>query len=302
METVRRHIKFDYYRVVSRKTDDGPYTRDTLFDLRRWIEKALRLSLEGRTFDYKQERARLEKAGFDMNLQYWYLHFLRMRDTLLPSIAKVTENVEPFELDDDEYLSEEATALYDEDYHILMLQRNRYSLGPSGLEEYLNLVWADDKETIYLRPIQSRDAVERIKAADSYRRIAVRFADLEKVGNIETRSPIKWLVDAAKRYGAVNAEIIFTMGLKRQASLDPRTVVDSVEDLMKNEGLASKAEVGIKNDDTKVEIVDLFEDRAQNGAFIDVPRRSTLSHEAIFEVMVDIYKDNRMRILRYLEE
>lgn len=301
METVRRHIKFDYYRVTSRKEEDGPTGRDALFDLRRWIQKALRLSLEGRTFDYRQERARLEKAGFDMDLQQWYLHFVRLRDSLLPSIAKVTENVEPFELDEDEYLSEEVTALYDEDYHILMLQRNRYSLGPSGLEEYINLVWADDKETIYLRPIRTRDAVERVKAADSYRRIAIRFADLDRVDDLETRSPIKRIVNVAKQFGAVNAEIIFTMGMNRQSSLDPRTVTDSIEDVISHQGLVAKAEVGIKNEDTKVEIIDLFEERAQSGTFFDVPRRSTLAHESIFEAMVEIYNENRARILRYLE-
>lgn len=303
MDTVRRKIKFDYYRVVFRNPDDQI---DRYFDLRRWIHEALKYSLEGRTFDYRQERVRLENAGYDEDLKYWYLHFVRMRDHMLPSKAKLTTNVEPFELDDDEYLGEEVTALYDEDHHILMLQRNRHSLSPSGLEEYLNLIWErhENNQKIYLRPILACDNVSRAKKKGNvYRRLLIRFADLDKREVSNTKSPIRRFISAIKEYGAVNAEITLTLGYSRDKSLSPETVIDTISDLTDTNdlrGLVSKAEVAIKEDDTAVEIIDLFEDRAQSYTFFDVPRRTTLSHYAIFEEMVKIYEDNKVRILGYL--
>ncbi len=42
------------------------------------------------------------------------------------------------ELDEDEYIGEEVSALYDQEYSIIMLQRNRNSLSPSGIEKYFS--------------------------------------------------------------------------------------------------------------------------------------------------------------------
>ncbi|UUZ84758.1 hypothetical protein LJK88_14640 [Paenibacillus sp. P26] len=261
METVRRKIKFEYYRVVSRKREDEIRTPDRLFDLRRWIDKANKKSLEARTFDYRQERSRLEEAGFDEDVNQWYLHFSRLRDSLLPSKATVTSKVEPFTLEEDEFLGEEVTALYDEDSFILMVQRNRLSLGHSGLEEYLNLIWAEDEETIYLRPILATDIVERAKKGDQVRKITIRFADLETREMKEgSKSSIRRLVEGMRNYGAVNGEITLSVGHSRDKTLAAETINDSIDDILLNKGFITKAEVSIKNEGDEVEIMDLFEE------------------------------------------
>nr|WP_245671853.1 DUF6731 family protein [Desulfuribacillus stibiiarsenatis] len=173
-----RKVRFEYYHVTFRKKSDGNNDRDREFDLVRWIDKATKKSLEGRTYDYKDEQARLEQGYWDDELQYYCLHFVRLRDTNIPSRAKANEKVEPIELEDDEYIGEEVSALYDENHHILMLQRNKYSLGPQGIEEYLNLVWDKEDETIYLRAICPPDAIELARKASEYRRINLRLADI----------------------------------------------------------------------------------------------------------------------------
>jgi hypothetical protein len=302
MDYVKRKIKFEYYRVGSRHKDDPSIAKDRLFDLRRWILKANKKSLEARTFDYKQERSRLEEAGFDQDVNQWYLHFSRLRDSLLPSKAKVTSKVEPFTLEEDEFLGEEVTALYDEDSHVLMVQRNRYSLGHTGLEEYLNLIWdSEDDETIFLRPIFATDTVDRAKKGDQYRRISLRFADLDshelKQGS---KSGIKSFIESMRNYGAINGEITLTVGHSREKSLDPETVSDSIDDVLLNKGLISKAEVSVKNEDEAMEIVDLFEEVAHSYKYFEIPRRTTLLHEQIFFEMGEIYKESRSRILSYL--
>jgi hypothetical protein len=301
MDFVKRKIRFEYYRVVCRKKDT-PGETDKLFDLRLWIRKAKKKSLEARTFDYRQERARLEDAGFDEDFRHWYLHFARLRDSMLPSRAKSTSKVEPFTLEDDEYLGEEVTALYDEDSYILMVQRNRYSLGHSGLEEYLNLLWdGEDDLSLYLRPIIATDSIDRAKKGDKYRRLTVRFADLDSkkfVGEKETA--LKRLIQEMVGYGAVTGEVTFSIGHSREKSLSSETVADSIDDLVRNKGLVSKAEIAIKNDDTAVETIDLFDEVAHDFDYFDIPRKSSLLHESVFYGMGNIYKKSRKRILGYL--
>jgi hypothetical protein len=302
---VKRKIKFEYYRVVCTDKNGPRDQKDRLFDLRLWIQKAGKKSLEARTFDYRQERARLEEAGFDQDVNHWYLHFSRLRDSLLPSKAKRTSKVEPFTLEEDEYLGEEVTALYDEDSYIFMVQRNRYSLGHSGLEEYLNLLWdGENNLDIHLRPIFATDTVERAKRGDQYRRITVRFADLDtKVYKGEKETAIKRLINEMIGYGAINGEVTLTMGYNKDKSLDSATVSDTIDDIVRNKGgIISKAEVAIKNDDSAVEIIDLFDEVAHDYEYFEIPRRSTLLHESIFAEMGNIYKESRKRILGYLKK
>lgn len=305
---VKRKIKFEYYRVVCTDKNGSKTQKDRPFDLRMWVNKSSKKSLEARTFDYRQERARLEEAGYDSDVNQWYLHFSRLRDSMLPSKAKRTSKVEPFTLEEDEFLGEEVTALYDEDSYILMVQRNRYSLGHSGLEEYLNLLWdGQNNLDIHLRPIYATDTVDRAKKGDQYRRITVRFADLDtKDFRGEKETSLKRMFSNMIGFGAVNGEVTLTMGHNKEKSLDTTSVSDTIDDIIRNKGdnggVISKAEVAIKNDDTAVEIIDLFDEVAHDYEFFEIPRRSTLLHASIFYEMSLIYKESRKRVLGYLSK
>lgn len=308
-----RKVKFEYYQVVFRKRNDSPNVRDRLFDLTDWMNKASRKSLEGRTFDYRSEQARLERAYWDDELGFFFLHFVRLRATNIPSKAKIDSEVEPFELEDDEYLGEEVSALYDDTNHILMLQRNKYSLGPEGIEEYINLLWGNDDDIISLRIICPPNAFEIARRASEYRRINLRFADL-KDKDLNTvlprlRSPIKKVISGFSEYEGINAQVTITMGNVKGQSLSPQLVEDTILDIEENRHLFSKAEIAKKDDDdTRVEFVDLFDHKAHDFATFRMEKRETLSHFSIAKEMWTIYSakegcNNRQRdILSYLRE
>lgn len=158
-----RKVRMEYYEVVCKAKDDSAGIPDRSFDLNLWINKAAKLSLEARTFDYYEEQARLDKFWYDDGSEFWFLNFVRLRETNIPSKARKDKEAEPITLDDDEYIGEDVTALYDEKLNIFMLQRNRHSLGVSGLEEYLNLIWNAEDITIYLRPICPKNLQEKAK-------------------------------------------------------------------------------------------------------------------------------------------
>ena len=300
-----RKIRFEYFQVVYRTVEDGPADRDRLFDLLAWMDRAMRRSLEGRTFDYRQEQARLETAYWDDELQFSFLHFVRLRDTNIPSKARTGGRVEPIELEDDEYIGEEVSALYDENNHVLMLQRNKYSLGPEGIEEYLNLLWGNEEETIYLRPIAPPNAFDIARRATEYRKINIRFADLRTV-NTERfidrlRSPLNRMVSAFGQYEGLNAQVVITVGNTRDTSLNEDTINDTLLDIEENQELFSKAEIALKDDeDARVELIDLFAHKAHDFGTFRMEKRETLSHFSIAREMWARYSnaedcDNRQR-------
>ncbi|ATO38744.1 hypothetical protein GTID1_17095 [Geobacillus thermodenitrificans] len=300
-----RKVRFEYYQVVYRRRTDNGTVRDRLFDLEKWMDKAMSLSLEGRTFDYRSEQARLDNAYWDPDLEFYFLHFVRLRDTNIPSKAKADSQVEPFELQDDEYLGEEVSALYDESNHVLMLQRNKYSLGPEGIEEYLNLVWDNEEETIYLRPICPPNVFELARRAGEYRRINLRFADINIKNNPNLlqrlRSPLRNIVSSFGEYQGINAQVIITVGNNKDASLDEQTIRDTLLDIEENPHLFSKAEIAKKDDDdAKVELVDLFAHKAHDFATFRMERRASLNHYTVAGEMWSIYSpkqgcNNRQR-------
>lgn len=299
-----KKVRFEYYQVVFRKNTDNKTQRDRLFDLVRWINHANRHeSYLDRTVDFYTEKARLEEAYYEEDMKYYFLHFVRLGDNI-PSKGRLDGKVEPLELEEDEYIGNEVSALYDENHHILMLQRNRSSLGPSGIEYYLNILWNSEEETIYLRPISPKGMFEKATKADQFRKIHMRFADIG-TSNVEGDSPVISFVKNIGRYSGVNGEIVISVGRSREKTLDSDTMISTINDIVANQdsGVINKAEVHYKyTDDTAVEIVDLFAKKAHDFHSFPMEKRTTLSHNAIVEEMWNLYhkQNKRMKILEYL--
>lgn len=287
---ITRKVKFEYYEVVSKYKDDPDNSRDRSFDLRRLIDKAYKMSLEARTFDYYQEQARLDRMWYDDQKDFWFLNFARLRSTNIPSKASETKELEPIELEDDEYIGEDVTALYDERINVLMLQRNRYSLGPSGIEEYLNLLWGNEDETIYLRPICLINPAENAQKALYYRKINVRFADLpNNIDKLKGES-IKSLVKNFGRYDAVNAEVIITVGRTKDTTLNRETVHETIKEIYENKDIITKAELVKKdNEDSNVEVIDLFDHKIHDYLYFVLEERQSLGCENVAYRMYERY-------------
>lgn len=297
-----RKIRLEYYEVVCKKNVDPVNMPDRPFDLNLWIEKAGRLSLEARTFDYYQEQARLDKFWPDKVKDYWFLNFIRLRETNIPTTVKIDKESEPLVLDDDEYIGEEVNALYDEKLGILMLQRNRFSLGVEGIEKYLNLLWNSDEETIHLRPICPLGIQQKAEKAFEYRKFTVRFADV-KNNDLDTNEmkPFKKIFNGLKEYEAINAEITVTMGYSKNESLHKETVRETINEVIANKGIISKAEISVKEtDDSNVEVIDLFADKMHDFIFVILDKRESLASEYVASHMIEKYDESKGELVETL--
>ncbi len=294
-----RKIRMEYFEVACRYVNDKAHTPDAAFDLNLWIAKAGKLSLEARTFDYYQEQARLDKFWFNEQSKYWFLNFIRLRETNIPTTAKIDAESVPLELADDEYIGEEVNALYDDKLSVLMLQRNKFSLGVNGIEEYLNLVWNSNNEKIYLRPICPLDLQEKAAKAPEYRKFTIRFADMKNQA-VDSDSPRMFnkLFDNLKKYKAVNAEITVSMAHNQGDALDTETVRETIKDIVGNKNMVSKAEVSVKYmEDTKVEVIDLFEDKLHDFIFVPLEKRVSLASEFVESYMIARYNESKGNII-----
>lgn len=300
---ITRRVKFEYYEVVSKYKDDSDNSRDRPFDLRRLIDKAYKMSLEAKTFDYYQEQARLDRVWYDEQKDYWFLNFARLRATNIPSKASETKELEPIELEDDEYIGEDVTALYDEKINVLMLQRNRYSLSPSGIEEYLNLLWNNEEETIYLRPICLTNPADNARKAQYYRRLNIRFADLPKNSHSLRGKAIRNIAKSFGSFDAVNAEVIITVGRTKDTTLNRETIHESIKEIYENKDIISRAELAKKDDeDSHVEIIDLFDHKIHDYLYFTLEERQSLGCENVAYRMYERYIERNGEIINCIRE
>lgn len=297
---ITKYVNFDYFHVTCRPKDSLPSVRDVPFDLRAILSILENKDLVERTVQYKQEQARMEQFSFMGHTQnLWDMYFTRLRDFNLPSKAKRNTKSIPVNLDDDEYIGENVSAIYDQSCNIIMIQRNRYSLGPAAIEEYFNQ-FCDSTEEINLRPIYVTDMQARIKSANSVRKLRIKFADVKKASeNVSGESLKKWL-NVFDDYDTISGEIVLTVGRKRKASLGGN-LKGLVDEIYENQDLVSRAEASIKKTEiADNEIIDLFNDNAHDIATFQVPPRAVLNHEAVILEMESLYNARRAQLLGLL--
>lgn len=288
-----RKVRFEYFTVTYRRSEDPPEMVDRPFDLQRWFQRAETMTLMERTLKYYQDQVRLDKFYFSNDYGQWFLHFVRLRDTDLPSLASNDKEVWPIHLYDDEYIGEDVSGLYSHELGVLMLQRNYHSLGVTAVARYMNEIWGNSGEQIYLRPMLQLDVVERAMKAGSYRRLTVRFADVSAATfPKDDVSPLRTIIKEFGQYDGVSAEITVSLG-RRKGTLRQEPVKASIRDVIANKKNVSKATLSIKSDNEPVEVLDLFDDQVYDEAFFSLEKRRSLTHNDVAYRMYELYEEKR---------
>jgi hypothetical protein len=278
-----RKIRIEYYLVVTAPKSVNTTAKDKVFNMEKLVAIADTLTFQQRTFDYYQEEARLDKLKYNKADNYWYLNFLRLRQTKIPYMAKKNAQATPIKLAFDEYIGEDVTALYDIKHHILALQRNRDSLSSTGIETYLSLLYNSSTEDIYLRPIAPKDLDKRLNKAKIFRKLTIRFAYLSNVkfkGNVN--SSLGRFLSSFDGFDAKTATISMSLGHLKKGSLDSDTIRDTIDQIRENEGLISDAELNYKNSEIEpVDTIDLFSMKSHDFISVKFEKLETIPFDSM---------------------
>lgn len=296
-----RKIRIEYYKVINTKKDGTE--RDIDFPLEILILKADGLGIEKRTYSYYQERARLDKFNFDSNLNYWYLNFVRLRQTKLPVRAMKDKESVPIVLASDEYIGEDVTAVYDVDNHILALQRNRDSLSATGIEMYLTELYNTSDRGIYLRPISMTGLNDKLQKAKIFRKITLRFAvsSNKKKTGLQSSSFSK-LFDYFEGCGAKTATLTMSMAHVKKGGLDLDSIKKTISDVFNTENVVTGAEVSLKNSEIDpVDTIDLFAMKYHDFLTIRVEECVSMNYLELGDKICEKYNASKKIILGSLE-
>ncbi len=291
-----RRVNIDYYHIVYHYYDqNGNLAEEGLYSIKPLLEIAKDTPVSQRIVNCRGEQARLQTI--DKINDIWIMQFLRIRKDYTTGIARDDGSFTKMSLKADEGLGDSASALYDDKTCTLIFQRNRDSVAPSDVLEYLQKVAKDTG--ILLQPIILRKDLEKYDDDCVYRTLEIGFADLKNDVEIKTKIPgLLNIFNGLKDFEAVNAKVVITVGkAKKNKSLEKYFTKQAALDLERSSNvnmlrLHAKASV---NDN--VETIDLIQARLRDEFEIKYSREEEPSeiHKKVVEKIWASY--NQMRPL-----
>lgn len=295
----KRVIRFQYCRIRCRRFINDAWGDKEPFNLVNLIDKIQSDNLLLESIEFNKVLARVEKISYIEDDDIWGLRFMKLRDSNVPSMAKSNQEAEPIELEDDEYIGEDITMLYERKSSVAMIQANRFSLGISRLEEFFNKLYNDENIRIFIDPINQTHDDERIQKG-RYRYLELSFANLQFWGEVAERyRSLSTIISPIRKMGGYSGNIKISIGRKKNDTLDKNEVQDVISELKSNKRFIRSAKMKVADDDdTDVEIIDLFEDVFHDFITYVLENRETLNFNDAIMSMKPILKKRREEIYK----
>lgn len=207
------------------------------------------------------------------------------------------------ELDEDEYIGEEVSALYDQEYSIIMLQRNRNSLSPSGIEKYFSGVLGNG-DLIELAPIPVPDELRTVKQNQIFRKLSIGFSptniDDEILNN--TNKSILQIIRGSRDLGTLRVSVTLSLGnSKKEKTLKQKEIIE-LGNLENYEGF-NKIKVNRREDeDTEIETVDLISGKLNDVITMEVSRINPIKYERLIIEMQNLYNAKNKLLKKLFSE
>jgi hypothetical protein len=286
MSRVKR-IGFNFFRSTT-QLEDGSTTvlnLSNVFDhIRNQYEQARNDGVDEykRVYTYNSEPARLSQINIDYNTQYYHLTFERLNYSL-PNKTTLHGDSEMLDLETDEYIGHEATVLYDSQNHILKIQRNRDSLGPSAISAFIQslVMEAGAANNFYAAMITDNTAKRRAFNQSAYRKITTKVVGTKANGILER------LFD--RNPGVASIEISFSSKSVKNAEIDQDFSIELLEDFVDDPEVERLRIRAREYEESPVEPIDLINHKMEASQTVDLRTERQLSTYKVFDYMVELY-------------
>ena len=298
----KRTIQFRYFRVLCReKGSDNKWGGYKTFDLVKWITQMdLEQKLQ-KSIRFGNTLARIEHFSHSPADDLWGIHLMKLRDTNIPSKVKENEASEPVELDDDEYLGEDISLLYEKSSSIIMIQMNRFSLGISKLEEFFNYTNNKENIEISLKAIIETDKLKKLKHCN-YKSIEISFANVNKWRNDDECKSLSSIISLIKETGGYAGAVKIGLGYSKNTVLNKIESGTIVREVLENRAFIRGAKVKVNDDDEKgTEVIDLFEEIYHDFIEFTLPSKTALQYQTAFESMRYYFSQRKSALYEAIE-
>lgn len=289
-------IKFDFCQLYCKKKERN--CNYELFDIEKLIYEIDKQQLALKEVEvYTGLKVRVENFDFDKENGLWRLRVLRLRDSNLAFVVKPDEQAKPIELGDDEYLGEDLTMLFDVKNNIAMIQRNRFAMGFSNLERFVQKIIGEDTYRVEIRAISKESNIKAIRK-DYFKSVEIRFANLKDKDVDIVGGPLGDIIRAYKKFDGGGGSFVVNLGRTRKESLSKEPVKEFINEIADNQELFSAAVLKAKNaEDHDLDIINLFENVFSVYIWFEIAERSSLQYKDCVKKMTEEYLKNKTQLL-----
>lgn len=290
----QKRVRYDYFETwIMEYNKETNSATEKKVDLSELFNQAIKMTKKEATKDFRGEKARIQMISQGEDGVY-EIQFLRLRETTPPGIATDEGEFELIKLEDNEYIGEFTAALYDSSRCLLIMHRNLHAFTPSGLEEYIASTMKDVNRDIFLKPIFSKVDIEKIINSKVYRsfNISVRPEDIE---SFNENSPLNKILKQAEKFDGSNINIGITVGRsKKDRTLDPKATRMLIQDAKNNTEL-NRFVINYKEfEDSKVEEIDLIDERMHDSYVFTIDREKPLTYLMVISKLIELYNTRRV--------
>lgn len=235
-------------------------------------------------YTYNYEPARL--ADIDFDTKYYHLTFERL-NYQVPNRTTLHGESTALELEEDEWIGIDVSVLYDPEDHIVMIQRNRDSIGPQAITQFIRSIldelgFGGDFD---LPIVSDRTAKRRALNQAAYRKISARLTGA-KASNI-----LDLLWGNSDNVGVDTIEITFNSKIGKKDKIDhdfSKTVLQEYSDNPEILRLQIRSR---EEEEDPVEAIDLIDHKLVAFKIFDFTSDGRqLNPISIYEEMIKIYE------------
>lgn len=310
-------IRFDYFSVaMANKTEQ-------YVDLTELLEAIKCTSSKDKIMEYIQgntvrilemvfySRYTYQYTGGDkvetVQYPFWYIVFTRSRPDLPEVLKRDALELEPLDLDDDEYLSENTVMLYDSIKGIAIVQRNLAGVPIKFIQNMMNQHIKDDNKLIEFQPIVDKNALTRVKNQGYHRSINFRLSHLGSINkDLDDDSTLDDIMESTMNFSTVdNTPLQLEVNIKipgntRKFSLKNSMVDKLIRRLMKihseQENVVDKLTIkGATDEEAQIEEIDLLGPVVRDKVIIDTDESRFIASDKLMERMLRKYSQIRNR-------
>ena len=289
----RVRIVFDFYEVVDTSS------QKRVSEILDHLSATNQNQREKLTTEIFGEDVIIVDMDFDQRNGYYFASLVKLRPQDRIGIYKYGGERRDIRLEDDEFVGEEVSFLYDPSMKIMTLQRNRYGVSASGVEAYFQ--YFSGSGYLTLRPVFTPDTYQKllrqkvIHAIET--EIAIPDSEVFLDGKVEGWA-VPDLQKLKEQLGALKIGMILTVDDARKSKLDFRTAVRLVKGFMSSKQTTKLKTRVRETEKSSIEDLNMFDDLVRIEYWKTLPSEHTLSTFALQQMAAEAYADKKEELQR----
>ncbi|GAB3801968.1 DUF6731 family protein [Virgibacillus kimchii] len=293
-----KNVFFNFFRSTTYNSVRGRNERLEIHELLESIRSSYAKGEKKGIPDYKivytynDDIAMLTEITFDTEHQVYHLVFERLVYNV-PNRTSIDGSSEVIRLEENEYIGHEVSLIYDPENCVLMVQRNRDSLSPKGIESCLNsqVLKYEIADNFDMAIITDPDAKRKAFNQSSYRKIHAKIDGAKADGLVEKLSEMVGLSE--RDHNIDNIEVVLSSGIKKDDEINDQYAKQILEDFDPEDDDIKTLRIRSRPEDgDRVQTIDLIEHKIEVFDTVKIDDNRKINAYSIFDKMTVLYFGN----------